>query len=257
MLTSSSQKPMIEVRDLRKSYGDVEAVRGVTFSVEQGKAHVLIGPSGCGKSTVLRCINLLEEPTSGSLRVGDEAINFGSGGTKMSAKQVATFRSDVGMVFQQYHLFPHMTALQNVMSGPVIVKRTAKSDAEALAQSLLLKVGLADKAQHYPRQLSGGQAQRVAIARALAMQPKVMLFDEVTSALDPVLVGEVLDVMKQLAFEGTTMIVVTHEMAFAREVADRVCFMDEGMVAEEGNPREILVHPKTPKLQNFIRRLDR
>lgn len=248
---------MIEVRDLRKSYGDVEAVKGVTFSVEPGAAHALIGPSGCGKSTVLRCINLLEEPTSGSLRVGNEVVEFGPGGTVMSARQVAKFRSEVGMVFQQYHLFPHMTALQNVMSGPVIVKKAAKSDAEALAHSLLNKVGLADKAQHYPRQLSGGQAQRVAIARALAMQPKVMLFDEVTSALDPVLVGEVLDVMKELAFEGTTMIVVTHEMAFARDVADRVCFMDEGMVIEEGDPKEVLVHPKTPKLQGFLRRLDK
>ena len=257
MLMSSPQTTMIEVRDLKKSYGDVAAVKGVTFSVEQGKAHVLIGPSGCGKSTVLRCINLLEEPTSGSLRIGDEAITFGPGGSVMSAKQVAKFRSEVGMVFQQYHLFPHMTALQNVMSGPVIVKKVGKREAEELAQALLKKVGLADKAQQYPRELSGGQAQRVAIARALAMQPKVMLFDEVTSALDPVLVGEVLDVMKELAFEGTTMIVVTHEMAFAREVADRVCFMDEGVVIEEGHPKEVLTHPKTPKLQNFIRRLDR
>jgi ABC-type polar amino acid transport system ATPase subunit len=257
VLTSDSQEAMIEVRDLKKSYGDVAAVKGVTFSVEQGKAHVLIGASGCGKSTVLRCINLLEEPTSGSLRVGDEGINFGPGGTIMSARQIAKFRSEVGMVFQQYYLFPHMTALQNVMSGPVIVKKAARRDAEELAQSLLKKVGLADKAQQYPRELSGGQAQRVAIARALAMQPKVMLFDEVTSALDPVLVGEVLDVMKELAFEGTTMIVVTHEMAFAREVADRVCFMDEGVVIEEGHPKEVLAHPRTPKLQNFIRRLDR
>jgi polar amino acid transport system ATP-binding protein len=244
---------MVEVKDLTKSYGNVEAVRGVSLLVRRGEAQFVIGPSGCGKSTFLRCINLLEEPSSGSMRVGETSIEFGRG-HRMSAREQARFRSNVGMVFQQFHLFPHMTALQNVMEGPVTVKRVARSQARHQAEALLAKVGLADKRDVYPRHLSGGQAQRVAIARALAMQPRVMLLDEVTSALDPELVGEVLEVIRQLTVEGMTMIVVTHEMAFAREVAARVVFMDAGLIVEEGSAEELLDRPRNPRLQSFLRR---
>jgi ABC-type polar amino acid transport system ATPase subunit len=246
---------MIELRDLAKSYGRVEAVRGVSLAVRRGEAQFVIGPSGCGKSTLLRCINLLEEPSAGWLRVGDTAIEFGR--HRLSTREQARHRSNVGMVFQQFHLFPHMTALQNVMEGPVTVKHTGRSEARQQAELLLEKVGLADKRDVYPRHLSGGQAQRVAIARALAMQPRVLLLDEVTSALDPELVGEVLEVIRQLTLEGMTMILVTHEMAFAREVAHRVVFMDEGQIVESGTAEEMLDHPRNARLQAFLRRFHR
>lgn len=251
----AAEQVMVEVRNLTKSYGSVEAVRGVSLAVRRGEAQFIIGPSGCGKSTLLRCINLLEEPSSGTMRVGETLIDFSR--HRMSTREQAQYRTNVGMVFQQFHLFPHMTALQNVMEGPVTVKRIARAEARRQAELLLEKVGLADKRDVYPRHLSGGQAQRVAIARALAMQPQVMLLDEVTSALDPELVGEVLEVIRQLTLEGMTMILVTHEMAFAREVAQRVVFMDEGLIVEEGSAEEMLDHSQNPRLRSFLRRFRR
>jgi polar amino acid transport system ATP-binding protein len=245
---------MVKAEGLRKSYGTVEAVRGVSLEVQRGEVVVVIGPSGCGKSTFLRCINLLEEPSAGTLQVGDRRIDFGIKHSMPHGRDLARFRARIGMVFQQFDLFPHMTALQNVMSGPVIVKKMGKPEAEAVARDLLAKVGLAGFTERFPRNLSGGQQQRVAIARAMAMTPEIMLFDEVTSALDPELVGEVLDVMKQLAAEGTTMIVVTHEMAFARDVADQIVVMDAGQVVEHGAAEEVLLRPKNPRTASFLSR---
>ena len=246
--------PMVEVRDLHKSYGAVEAVKGASLTVKRGEAHFIIGPSGCGKSTLLRCINLLEEPTRGSIRVGDTRMEFGPRAKVMSTRDQARYRADVGMVFQQFYLFPHMTALENVMEGPRTVKRLPLPEVRAIAEELLAKVGLLDKRDAYPKHLSGGQAQRVAIARALAMSPQVVLFDEVTSALDPELVGEVLAVIRQLTREGMTMVVVTHEMGFARDVATAVTFMDAGIVAEQGPADSILNNVTNPRLEQFLRR---
>jgi len=245
---------MVRAEGVRKSYGAVEAVRGVSLEVRRGQVVVLIGPSGCGKSTFLRCINLLETPSAGTLQVGARTIDFGSGRSLPHGRDLARFRARIGMVFQQFDLFPHMTVLGNVMSGPTIVKKMARAEAEAIARDLLAKVGLGAFTARYPRELSGGQQQRVAIARAMAMAPEVMLFDEVTSALDPELVGEVLDVLKQLATEGTTMIVVTHEMAFARDVADQVVVLDAGQVVERGPAEEVLLQPKNPRTASFLSR---
>jgi polar amino acid transport system ATP-binding protein len=250
---------MVKVDGLRKSYGTVEAVRGVSLEVQRGEVVVVIGPSGCGKSTFLRCLNLLEQPSAGTLQVGARRIDFGAAHGKKGhamphGRELARFRAQIGMVFQQFDLFPHMTALQNVMSGPVIVKKMAKAAAEKIARDLLAKVGLAAFADRFPRNMSGGQQQRVAIARAMAMAPEIMLFDEVTSALDPELVGEVLDVMKQLATDGTTMVVVTHEMAFARDVADQVVVMDAGQVVEQGAAEEVLLRPSNPRTASFLTR---
>lgn len=252
--SSVSQQPMIEISDLHKSYGAMTAVNGVSLSVGRGEAQFIIGPSGCGKSTLLRCINLLEEPTQGTLRVGNTSLKFGSGAKHLSTREQAAFRAKVGMVFQQFHLFPHMTAIENVMEGPRTVKRLPLAEARDIAASLLEKVGLSDKQNAYPKHLSGGQAQRVAIARALAMAPDVVLFDEVTSALDPELVGEVLAVIRQLTTEGMTMIVVTHEMAFAREIASSVTFMDAGVVVEQGSPHELFDRTSNPRVVQFLRR---
>jgi ABC-type polar amino acid transport system ATPase subunit len=251
---TSSGEVMVKAEGLRKSYGTVEAVRGVSLEVDRGQVVVVIGPSGCGKSTFLRCINLLEEPSAGTLQVGDRLITFGTKHSMPRGRDLARFRARIGMVFQQFDLFPHMTALQNVMAGPVIVKKMPKSEAETVARDLLAKVGLSTFTDRFPRNLSGGQQQRVAIARAMAMAPEIMLFDEVTSALDPELVGEVLDVMKQLATDGTTMIVVTHEMAFARDVADQVLVMDAGQVVEQGRAEEVLLRPTNPRTASFLSR---
>jgi ABC-type polar amino acid transport system ATPase subunit len=243
---------MIEIEGLRKSYGAVQAVKGVSLLVERGQAQFIIGPSGCGKSTLLRCINLLEEPDAGRMRIGDTRFEFD--GRRIPVRAQARLRTHVGMVFQQFHLFPHMTSLQNVMEGPVTVLGLEQAEARDTAEALLAKVGLAEKRDVYPRHLSGGQAQRVAIARALAMSPSVLLLDEVTSALDPELVGEVLAVVRQLTNEGMTMVIVTHEMSFAREVASRVVFMDGGLVAQEGSAAELLDRPENPRLAAFLRR---
>ena len=236
---------MIKITGLKKSYGDLEVLKGIDYNVKEKEVICVIGASGSGKSTFLRCINLLEEITDGSIYIDGVKVND-------PQTNINKLRTNVGMVFQQFNLFPHMTVLQNITIAPRQIKKTAEKEAERLAFELLEKVGLSDKAYNYPEQLSGGQMQRVAIARALAMKPKIMLFDEPTSALDPEMVKEVLDVMRELAEEGMTMIVVTHEMGFAREVADRVLFIDGGYLAEEGTPEEIFQAPKNERTKAFL-----
>jgi polar amino acid transport system ATP-binding protein len=231
----------------------LQVLKGISLAVAKGSAVALIGPSGSGKSTLLRCINLLEVPERGRVRVGDQVIDCEH--EKLPAdRELASFRARTGMVFQLFNLFPHMTALENVSAGPLYVKKTPLPEAKQLAMALLDKVGLSDKANAYPSHLSGGQRQRVAIARALAMNPEVILFDEVTSALDPELVGEVLDVIRTLAQEGMTMVLVTHEMAFAHEVAKTVAFMSDGVIVEIGPPRQVLGQPQNPRTQAFLAR---
>jgi polar amino acid transport system ATP-binding protein len=251
----STREPLVRAEGVRKSFGPVEVLRGIDLEVQQGEVLCVIGPSGSGKSTFIRCINHLEKIDGGRLLVDGHLVGYRRVGTKlheMRESEIAKRREDVGMVFQQFNLFPHMTALQNLVEAPVRVKGMPKGEANEMGRALLKQVGLADKEKAYPAQLSGGQQQRVAIARALAMQPKLMLFDEPTSALDPELVGEVLDVMKQLAKEGMTMVVVTHEMGFAREVADQLVFMDAGVVVESGDPREVLANPKHDRTKAFL-----
>jgi polar amino acid transport system ATP-binding protein len=249
---------MIEIADLWKAFGSLQVLKGVSLRVERGSVVAIIGPSGSGKSTLLRCINLLENPDRGRIRVGDREMRFAGGNrAKLADRELAAFRAATGMVFQHFNLFPHMTALANVMAGPTIVRRVPKRQAEEVARGLLAKVGLADKADVYPMHLSGGQRQRVAIARALAMNPSVILCDEVTSALDPELVGEVLSVIEELAREGMTMIIVTHEVAFAHEVADSVAFMSDGVIVESGPPAELLEHPHNPRTRAFLARFHR
>lgn len=243
---------MIEIRNLKKSFGSNEVLKNIHFNVRKSEVVAIIGPSGSGKSTLLRCVNHLEVPTSGEIYVEGVLLNDISLGKRSFQQHLNAIRTKVGMVFQQFNLFPHMTALQNVMEAPVTVLKQSKEDAAKKALELLDKVGIGDKAESYPGTLSGGQKQRVAIARALAMNPEVMLFDEATSALDPELVGEVLKVMENLAREGMTMLVVTHEMGFADKVADRVVFMADGYIVEEGAPAEIFSNPQNERTKKFL-----
>lgn len=236
---------MIEIKDLHKSFGELEVLKGITEKIDENEVVCVIGPSGSGKSTFLRCINLLEEPTSGDVLINGVKINDVS-------QDINKIREKMGMVFQAFNLFPHMTTLENITLAPIEVSKKPKEEAEKIGRELLGRVGLSDKADVYPKSLSGGQKQRVAIARALAMQPNIMLFDEPTSALDPEMVGEVLEVMRDLAHHGMTMVIVTHEMGFAREVADRVLFMDGGYIVEQGTPSDIFDNPQNERTQSFL-----
>ena len=236
---------MIKVKNLHKQFGDLKVLNGINEHIEAGEVVVVIGPSGSGKSTFLRCLNLLEDVTEGEIYVDDDMINAPS-------VDVNLIRQKMGMVFQHFNLFPHLSIMDNITLAPVLLKKMTKEEAVKKGQELLTTVGLLDKADAYPAQLSGGQKQRVAIARALAMNPEIMLFDEPTSALDPEMVGEVLDVMKDLAKSGMTMVIVTHEMGFAREVASRVLFMDQGQILESGTPDEVFNHPKNERTKNFL-----
>ena len=247
--------PLISAQNVHKSFGQLEVLKGIDLEVQPGEVACLLGPSGSGKSTFLRCVNHLDKATAGRLYVDGELIGYREkNGTlyEISEEEAAEQRSDIGMVFQSFNLFPHRTVIENIIEAPVQVKKIPEDTARARAMELLEDVGLASKANNYPVQLSGGQQQRVAIARAVAMNPKLMLFDEPTSALDPELVGEVLRVMKDLAAEGMTMLVVTHEMGFAREVADKVFFMDGGVVIESGSPAEVLDNPQQPRTKEFL-----
>ena len=237
---------MIEVKNLEKSFGDLHILKGITTTIEKGEKVVIIGPSGSGKSTFLRCLNRLEQPTSGQILFEGQDL------TRMPDKQLYAVREKMGMVFQHFHLFPHLTIRKNITLAPVKLGLMNQQQANETAERLMKKVGLSDKAEQYPNQLSGGQKHRIAIARALAMNPDVMLFDEPTSALDPEMVGEVLELMRELASEGMTMVVVTHEMGFAREVASRVMFMDGGKIMEENAPQEFFSNPKNPRLREFL-----
>ena len=234
---------MIEVKNLKKSFGDLHVLKGIDQTVNDGEVLCIVGPSGSGKSTMLRCINRLEEPSSGEIYIDGELI---------TEKNIDQVRTKMGMVFQSFNLFPHKSVIENLTLGPLNVKGVKEEEAREKGMKLLERVGLAEKAEEYPRMLSGGQQQRVAIARALAMDPEVMLFDEPTSALDPEMVGEVLDVMKDLAREGMTMVVVTHEMGFAKEVADKVIFMDDGYIVEEGSPKAVLENPQMERTKDFL-----
>ena len=239
-------KEMIKITDLKKSFGDLHVLKGVNLTIAEKEVVVIIGPSGSGKSTLLRCINYLEEPTGGSIVIDGIPLN--------GEANINEVRKEVGMVFQRFNLFPHMNVMENLMLAPMKVRGIKKEEAEATATKYLQKVGLLDKAHSYPDQLSGGQQQRVAIARALCMKPKALLFDEPTSALDPELTGEVLRVIRNLAEQKTTMIIVTHEMAFARDVADQVIFMDGGLIVEQGDPHEVIDHPKEERTRQFLAR---
>lgn len=238
---------VIEAKNIKKSYGKLEVLKDISLNVEEGEVVCIIGPSGSGKSTILRCLNRLEEIQSGTIRIQGEEL--------VGSKNINRLRQDIGMVFQHFNLFPHLSVLDNMLLAPLELKKESKADATEHAKRLLESVGLIDKINVYPDTLSGGQKQRVAIARALEMNPKILLFDEPTSALDPEMVGEVLKVMKKLAADGMTMVVVTHEMEFAREVADRVIFMDQGYILEEGTPEDIFSHPKTQRCQEFLRKV--
>ncbi|KKX27153.1 amino acid ABC transporter ATP-binding protein [Rhizobium sp. LC145] len=249
-------KTILEIVGLRKTYGLLEVLKGVDCTVREGEVISIIGSSGSGKTTMLRCINMLEEFQGGTIRLDGEEIGYHVEGTqrrRKGEKEIARQRALTGMAFQQFNLFPHMTAAQNVMLGLVKVKKMGGAEARAIAEKWLERVGLGARADHYPGQLSGGQQQRVAIARAIAMNPRLMLFDEVTSALDPELVGEVLQVIKGLAADGMTMLLVTHEMRFAFEVSSRVIFMNQGVICEEGDPKEMFVRPRTERLAEFLK----
>ncbi|KYD08610.1 amino acid ABC transporter ATP-binding protein [Heyndrickxia sporothermodurans] len=246
---------MISIQQLHKRFHDLEVLKGITLSIEKGQTAVIIGPSGSGKTTLLRCLNLLETPDKGSLSIGNRKLEFQEN-RKIKLQEIMAIRKQTGMVFQGYNLFPHLTALENIMEGQVTVLKRSKAEAKQKALGLLEKVGLKDRGDMYPHQLSGGQQQRVGIARAMALDPEVILFDEPTSALDPELVGEVLKVMKDLANEGMTMVVVTHEMQFARDVADQVIFMDQGIVVEQGTPNEVFGQSNNPRLLQFLNKVN-
>ena len=247
-ITELKEVEMIKIKDLKKKYGELEVLKGISTEIKEGEVISIIGPSGSGKSTFLRCINRLEEPTSGEIKINNKNI--------LERKaDINKIREKVGMVFQHFNLYPHKTVLENITLGPIRLKKMPKAEAEKLALELLEKVGLADKKDVYPNKLSGGQKQRVAIARALAMNPKVILFDEPTSALDPEMIGEVLEVMKELANPGMTMIVVTHEMGFARNVANRVFFMDGGYILEDAKPQDLFDNPKTERAREFLEKV--
>ena len=259
LLPARQQRPILEITALHKRFGAVAVLRDVSLAVTPGEVVVVIGPSGSGKTTLLRCINLLEEFESGMIAIDGEPIGYRveprtGRRVRMPEREIAAARARIGMVFQSYNLFPHMNVLQNIVAAPVRVKGIARRQAEARARELLAMVGLSDKVTEYPIRLSGGQQQRVAIARALAMDPKIMLFDEVTSALDPELVGEVLATMQRLAADGMTMVVVTHEMSFARDIADRIVFMDAGIIVEEGKPDHLLFAPQSERVRAFLKR---
>lgn len=251
-VATQDARPLVEVHGLTKSFGDLHVLRGIDLSVDRGSVTVLIGPSGSGKTTLLRCLNSLETPEAGTVRVDDVEVDMAR---RPSGAALRRLRATSGMVFQSHQLFPHRTALQNVTEGPVYAQRRPRAEVEAEARALLAKVGLEDKADAYPHQLSGGQQQRVGIARALALRPRLLLFDEPTSALDPETVGEVLSVMRDLAAEGWTMVVVTHEIRFARQVADHVVFLDGGVVVEEGRPGEVLGDPRQERTRRFLQRI--
>ncbi|MFK0072548.1 amino acid ABC transporter ATP-binding protein [Arthrobacter woluwensis] len=255
---TEQNKPLVRIEGLHKYYGHHHVLKGIDMTVKKGEVAVVIGPSGSGKSTMLRCVNLMETISAGRIHVGDQLIGYREVNGRLhdlKDKEIAAQRQNIGMVFQKFNLFPHMTALENVIEAPIQVKGQSKSAAKNRAHELLKMVGLGDKVNHYPSQLSGGQQQRVAIARALAMEPEVMLFDEPTSALDPELVGDVLNVMKDLAKSGMTMIVVTHEIGFAREVGDTLTFMDGGVVVESGDPRQIIAAPQHERTKEFLGRV--
>ncbi len=245
---ATANETLISVKGLKKHFGKLQVLKGVDIDIHSGEVVVVIGPSGSGKSTFLRCINLLETPTEGD-------VIFEGKSVMKAGKDINVLRERIGMVFQQFNLFPHLTVLENICIAPMKVKKVPRAQIERTAMELLARVGLAEKSKAYPGQLSGGQKQRVAIVRALAMEPDVMLFDEPTSALDPEMVGEVLDVMKRLAADGMTMVVVTHEMGFAREVGDRVLFMDEGIIMEQGTPAEVFGNPQNPRTQDFLKKV--
>ncbi len=254
-MTNNSQKTersKLQLTDIRKSYGSIEAVRGVSVEINAGQVVAIIGPSGCGKSTLLRCINHLENPDGGQLRIGDQEIDYDHPRSVLKGRKLAQFRSCFGMVFQQFDLFQHKSVLENITVGQIVVQKKPVDEAKKTARNFLDRVGLVDMESRLPSELSGGQQQRVAIARALALSPEVLLFDEATSALDPELVGEVLAVMKDLAHDGSTMILVTHEMAFARDVADKILFMEKGQIIVEGTPEEVLISPTNERLKVFL-----
>ncbi len=252
--SANSELPVVRIVDLHKRFGALEVLKGITLDIEQGSTVSVIGASGSGKSTLLRCINLLEQPTSGSIYITGRPLVAAEGRNRVSERDIREIRRDVGMVFQQFNLWPHMTVMQNVLEAPRLLRRRPRSELEDLANFYLEKVGLLDKRGEYPTRLSGGRQQRVAIARALAMEPKLMLFDEPTSSLDPELTGEVLLVMKRLAEEGMTMVIVTHEMEFAREVSSRVIFVDEGRVGDDSTPDQVFSEAASARCQRFLRR---
>ncbi|MBL4767797.1 MAG: amino acid ABC transporter ATP-binding protein [Rhodobacteraceae bacterium] len=254
---STNSKAKLQLTNITKHYGKVEAVRGVNLEINSGEVVAIIGPSGCGKSTLLRCINQLEIPTTGKVRLDDHEIDYDDKKTIPTGRTLALFRSRFGMVFQQFDLFQNKTVLENVMVGQIVVQKKSVATAKKVALDYLNRVGLSGMEDRHPQDLSGGQQQRVAMARALALSPEVLLFDEVTSALDPELVGEVLEVMKTLAKEGATMVLVTHEMAFARDVADKVVFMDAGLIELQGSPKDIMVSPTNERLKAFLSRFNR